>query len=228
MSNIINTHLLSKQQIAKDTWLFTFEKKHTKHTAGQYTTMYLGNDNRDFTIASSPREEKTFSIITKKGISNFKKKLFSLRIGSALQMEQPAGGFVLPEDTKTAYVFLAGGIGMTPFLSMISFFHEKKYTMPLTLFVSFSKKEQMIFYDMLQKIQQENPFIRIIYTLSQDIWDKETGRISENLIKKYISDIHSVEYLIAGGEKMVEDTEKMLLDMGIEESKIRIDIFTGY
>src|SRR5579872_4827051 len=151
MSNLIKTRLLSKGEIAQDTWLFTFEKKYTEHKPGQYTTIFLGDDNRDFTIASSPLE-KTFSIVTKKGISDFKKKLFALPVGKEIKMQLPSGGFVLPENSVRRHVLLAGGIGMNPFHSMITYVDEKKLSIPLTLIVSFSRRSDMVFYDTLQKI----------------------------------------------------------------------------
>lgn len=224
----ITAKLLKKQQIAENTWMLTFEKKYTMHKAGQYTTIFLGRDNRDFTIASSPLNKTSFSLITKKGITEFKKKLFTLPIGGKIQMLPPAGGFVLPENSTIPHVLLAGGIGMNPFYSMVQYVYEKKLAIPLTLIVSFSKKEDIIFYSELQKIQKENPQIKIIHTLSQDTWESETGRISQELIKKYISDVQDAAYMIAGSEKMVEDTQDVLLQMGIDQSKIRIDIFTGY
>jgi ferredoxin-NADP reductase len=70
--------------------------------------------------------------------------------------------------------------------------------------------------------------MKIIYTLSQDIWENDKGRISQEHIKKYVNNLGNKSFMIAGSEKMVENTEELLLSMGIDSSKIRIDIFTGY
>ncbi len=271
MDQMLQVKFIEKIQLTTDTWQFVFEKpKAFSFQAGQYTTLFLGNDNRDFTICVYPKNKNYFSIVTrsvhsgqaKKDISEFKKNLFALPRGSAISFKKPSGGFTL-HINKTPKVFLAGGIGITVFYTIIQTIVEKKITIPVTLFVSFSKMSHMIFYDELQDIQRKNKNIQIIYTLSQEpprhsgkfvrthpeshsnrstrlsarfpeaaltSQDDsfETGRISEELIKKYVTDFKKVEYMIAGGEKMVEDTEKLVLNMKVPEENIRIDIFTGY
>lgn len=223
--DIYNIRLLQKEMLAEKTWIFTFEKPFN-FTAGQYVTMLVDTESRDFTIASSPWEN-TFSIVTKSGISLFKKKLFSLALDSFILVKHPAGGFTIT-DKSTHYVFLAGGIGITPFYSMISDIHKKGLRIPLTLLASFSQKRDIIFYKELKKIEKENAYLKSVFTLSDDTWNGEVGRISKNLISKHIQEFKSKKYLIAGSEKMVEDSQQILVDMGVDESHIRIDIFTGY
>lgn len=225
---MLRVTFLRKEKIADDTWQFFFTKPHGfDFKAGQYTTVFVGEDNRDFTICANPTNKETFSIVTKPGISTFKKTLFSLPITSEISMKEPSGGFVLYNE-DTPKVFLAGGIGLTPFYSMITYVSAKKINTPITLLVSFSKKSNFIFYDELVSIARENSNIKIIYTVSKDTWENEMGRISEELIKKYVLDLHTPEFFVAGGVEMVEDTEELLLHMGVAEKKIRIDIFTGY
>ncbi|HYK08622.1 MAG TPA: FAD-dependent oxidoreductase [Candidatus Eisenbacteria bacterium] len=229
MQDTISVSFLGKEKIAKDTWRFLFQKDaNFMYQAGQYVSVFLGEDTRDFTIASSPLEKDKFFLVTKNGKSAFKKNLFALSAGSKVAMKSPTGGFILREENTTPLVFLSGGIGITAFHSMITYAHAKGLTFPITLIASFSKREYMIFQEELEKIDAENPLIKIIYTLSQDNWESEKGRISDAHIKKYVRDMHNKIYMITGGEKMVENTEELLLSMGIDSSKIRIDIFTGY
>lgn len=229
MSDLLKVQLIKKEKIGKDTWSFSFKKiKEFLFLPGQYVSIFFGNDTRDFTIASSPLQKDEFFIVTKEGISEFKNQFFSVPPGSIITLKSPSGGFVLDEKDIAPHVFLAGGIGMTPFYSMITYGNEKKLNTPMTLLVSFSKKEDVIFYNQLKDIAEKNPLINIQYSLSQDTWDGERGRISEKLIQKYVPKIRETKYLIAGGEKMVEDTEELLLKMGIDPKNIRIDIFTGY
>lgn len=217
-----------KSELARDTWQFLFKRsKGFLCKAGQYTTLFLGKDNRDFTICTYPSNTDYFSIVTKRGISEFKKKLFLLNPGSKIEMNNPAGGFVLSSNALPK-VFLAGGIGITVFYTIIHDILFQKITTPVTLLVSFSKKEDIIFYDELQDIQKKNKNIKIVYTLSQEKWDGEEGRISEKLVKKYVPSFLNAEFMIAGGEQMVYDTEELLLNMKVPQEKIRMDIFTGY
>lgn len=229
MQDVIQVTFLKKEKIAKDTWKFFFNKNEVfQQKPGQYISIFMGQDSRDFTVASSPLEEDVFFLVTKNGKSTFKKNLFALSTGSPVMIKPPAGGFVLDEENTTPLVFLSGGIGITPFYSMITYAFEKKLPIPITLIASFSKKEYIIFSEELEKIDIHNPLIKIIYTLSQDNWENEKGRVSSTHIKKYIREIHNKVYMVAGGENMVENTEELLLSMGIDSSKIRIDIFTGY
>lgn len=218
--------LLKKREIAAKTWQFIFARpKNFLFEAGQYTTIFLDKENRDFTICADSYNKDKFSIVTKLGISEFKKKLFHLPLNSKISMSKPSGGFILRKN-KAPKVFLAGGIGVTVFYSIIS--SHVKTQMPLTLLASFSKKEDVIFQKELEKIQKENKNITIVYSLSQDSWEGESGRISEKLIQKYVPNFQKSEFMIAGGEKMVEDSEEMLLKMNIPQENVRIDIFTGY
>lgn len=224
---MLSTKFVKKEKIANNTWQFWFDRPTSFiFDAGQYTTLFLGKENRDFTICADTGNEKYFSIVTKPGISEFKKDLFTLLPNSKISLQEPAGGFVLRKKNAMPKVFLAGGIGITPFYSMIC--SHKKIATRVTLIASFSKKKNICFEKDLEKIAKENKNIRIIYTISQEKWNGEEGRISETIIKKYVPNFHDVEFMIAGGEQMVYDTEDLLHSMKVKEEKIRIDIFTGY
>src|SRR5260221_5442694 len=158
MSDLISVVFLKKEKIAKDTWKFSFKRdKNFLFSPGQYGSMFFGEDSRDFTIASSPLEKDVFFFVTKNGRSVFKQKLFALSAGSAVVVAKPAGGFTLREDSTAPLVFLAGGIGITPFYSMITYAHAVGLKIQITLIASFSKKEYIIFYEELKKIEKENP-----------------------------------------------------------------------
>lgn len=218
--------LQGKKEIAANTWQFIFAKpKNFLFDAGQYTTIFLNNESRDFTICADANNNYVFSIVTKTGVSAFKKNLFTLPKGSKILISKPSGGFTIRKN-KVPKVFLAGGIGLTVFYSIVC--SNMKTLIPLTLLASFSKKEDVIFRKELEIIQKNNKNITVTYTLSQDVWKGEVGRVSKKLIQKYVPNFQKVEYMIAGGEKMVEDSEAMLLKMGVSQEKIRVDIFTGY
>lgn len=235
--NILQAELVDKKEIAKDTWQFVFRRpKNFSFLPGQYTTMFFGTDNRDFTIASNPLDTKHFFIVThskylgqgKKEVSSFKKKLFNAKLHTKITFKKPSGGFTFNEKDTTEHILLAGGIGVNVFYSMITYAHGKKLKNPLNLFVSFSKRQNIIFQEELEKIVKTNKHIQVIYSLSQDEWEGEKGRITTQLIQKYVPHFKKVKYLIAGGEGMVEDMQDILLKSGVKEENIRIDIFTGY
>ncbi len=236
---------IKKEQIAKETYSFYFDKTKNPDYSfkpGQYTRVTLPITPTDdkgsfryFTTCSSPLEN--YLLISTKisddatKVSDFKKYFSNLQVGQKVQFFGPMGGFLLPEEDLTPRVLLAGGIGITPFHSMLTFAAKKQLQMPLTLFVSFSTVAELIFLEELQKCKQQNQNINVIYTISHpenSSWQGETGRISEELIKKYVQDLSKPIFMVAGPPPMVDGTVEMLQKIGIEEEKIKVDHFTGY
>jgi len=162
--------------------------------------------------------------------SSFKKKLLGLKMGDMVKFFGPMGGFILNEEEKNPRVFLAGGIGITPFHSMITYAYSKNLSIPITLIVSFSSVEDLAFHEELSNIAKENSYIKTIYTITHPNvqWKGETGRISEGLIKKYVQDIFKPQYFIVGPPAMVAAIEEVVRNMGAVNEKIFIENFTGY
>lgn len=235
-SKKISLPFIKKEKIAQDTFLFYFDRSNSEFNflPGQYIRIIFPSlsryDSRFFTISSSPLEKEYLIIATKIGTSEFKQSLFSLQPGTDVSFFGPNGGIFLDEKETSERVFLAGGLGIVPFYSMITYAAEKKLTIPMTLFVSFSYVEDMMYFDALQTIAEKFPNINIIYTITKpnDSWEGETGRISEKLLRKYISDITNPVYSIVGFPEMVTDTEELLENMGVNINKIKIEPFTGY
>lgn len=244
---------LKKEQVAKDTYSFYFDRSSlsTDFTAGQYIRMILPHENSDdrgdrryFTIASSPLQKDiqmhTTKIIEKR--SSLKNHLFQLQPGEIVNFFGPMGNFVLPETDERPVVFLAGGIGITPFHSMILYANAIKRQVPITLFVSFSTVEEVIFFEELQNVAAENSLLKPIYTVthledpeqslraeeSQVSWGGETGRISSEMIKKYVSDIMKPVYYLSGPPAMVEAMKAIVSEMQIPPEQIKEEKFTGY
>jgi len=233
---------IKKEKVAKDTYSFYFNpaERGFSFLPGQYVRMTLNIKNpdnrgssRSFTIASSPLEKQHIMITTKIIQSSFKKRFMELEPQELVKFFGPIGAFVLNEEEKNPRVFLAGGIGITPFHSMITYAHVKKLSIPITLFVSFSTKEDIIFYNELTAISREMPNIKIVYTIShpessKTKWMGEVGRISEELVKKYVQDIFKPQYFIVGPPAMVAGIEEVVSNMGAANERIFIENFTGY
>lgn len=236
--------LKKKEKVAKDTYSFYFDRvkrgfasKQFDFLPGQYVRMTLDIKNpddrgtsRSFTIASSTLDNDHIMITTRIIKSSFKKRMVELVPGEKVKFFGPIGGFFLDEKDKDSRVFLAGGIGITPFHSMIIYAFTKKLTIPLTLIVSFSRVEDMFFYDELSNISKENPLIKIVYVITHpdEKWKGETGRISGDLIKKYVPNILDPKYFIVGPSAMVAAMEEVVKNMGAPNEKIFIENFTGY
>lgn len=233
---------IKKEQVAKDAYSFYFDRpaKAWDFVAGQYMRLTLPVTNPDqrgnsrlFSISSSPLEKDYIMVTTRIIQSAFKKTLFSLTPQAKVLVFGPLGKFVLDENDLTPRIFLAGGIGITPFHSILTYVAAKKLTIPITIFASFSTAEDLIFYNELTTIANQIPSIKIVYTItnlenSQIPWIGETGRISESLIKKYVSDPSVPSYYIAGPPTMVAAMEQLVKDMGVQIEKIRKENFVGY
>lgn len=233
---------IKKEQLTKDAYSFYFDSVRCgfDFLPGQYIRMTLNIKNPDnrgnsrfFTIASSPLEKEHIMITTRIIESSFKQKLLTLKGGDMVKFYGQMGGFVLDENKKESRIFLAGGIGITPFHSMIIYAQVKKLSIPITLLVSFSTVEDMVFRDELEDIVNKNPHIKVIYTVTQSEksrieWKGEIGRISEDLIKKYVSNILDPQYFIVGPPAMVAAIEEVVRNMGVSPEKIFIENFTGY
>lgn len=187
---------------------------------GQYLDIELpvndpNGNTRAFTISSSPTED-FLMISPKKGISPFKKFMEKLQAGQAISTSHPAGTFTL--DDKEPAVFIAGGIGITPFRSIIKYALDQKLKTPITLIYS-NSDENFLFKKKLESWQRKLPSLKIIY--------HNTSKLEGFYLDSRLLTLDSIFYL-AGPPKMVDDFEKMFLNFGIDETSIRTDRFDGY
>jgi ferredoxin-NADP reductase len=187
---------------------------------------------RHLSIASSPQEHKLL-FATKISTSAFKKTLKEMPAGSQLEIENPLGFFILPEDASVPLVFLAGGIGITPFRSMIRYAADVPTGHTIILFYSNQIPEEAIFLQELQRISEMHRNIVIVATMtrmerSSEKWDGLTGRISPSVIRDNYSGWRNARYYIAGPPKMTDSMKEILVEMEISSEQIHTEKFTGY
>ncbi len=208
--------VLEKKTETKDVFSLVFEKPASfSFYPGQYLDYELNGDTRAFTISASPTD-KFLMLTTKKGQSEFKKALAKLKPGDEIKTSHPAGTFILDENSPA--VLIAGGIGITPFRSMIKYAHDQKLSTPVTLLYSNSDKD-FVFKQELEKWKQGLENLIIVYHNSSQ---------SSHLTKLPSTTYHLPIYYLAGPPKMVDSFEKILLDQGVDKTNIRYDQFDGY
>lgn len=231
--------LKQKNEIAPTIWEFLFEPvRPFQYIAGQFLEWNLPHKNADsrgtrryFTISSSPSEKDillTVKIPDKP--STFKSALKNLPIGESVYATSLEGDFTEPKDVKNHYVFIAGGIGITPFRSIIMHLLKQKTRISLTLFYSAHSPEEFVFKDIFDKAEKEIG-LKTIYVLSDNPpqnWQGETGHIDDVMIKRHVSNEKQTVYYMSGPQPMVVAYEKTLSDMGISKSHIKTDYFPGY
>lgn len=221
--------LIDKKQLTESVKTFVFDTPEpAKWRPGQYMHYVLDHPNVDdrknerwFTI-SNPPYAKHPSITTRlageKG-SSFKKALDNLPIGGEIEADNVKGDFVIDDPAKQ-YIFIAGGIGITPFYSMLLQMAHDKQPINVDLMYA-SRDDDIVFGDELQKIASHNPNFRI---------HKFVGpkKITEEDIEAVASKLDDPQYYVSGPWPMVDAYDKLLKSMGITDAKIHNDDFPGY
>ena len=233
--------LVSRHEVAERTSEFRFAKpSNWTFKAGQYLDMTLldppetdteGN-TRTFSIASSPGEE-TLMVATRMRNTAFKRVLNTMTLGTAVKIEGPSGNLTLHNNVKRAAVFLAGGIGITPFRSIVFRAAEEKLPHRIFLFYSNRRPEDAPFLDELKSLGKDNPNYTLIATMtemakSHRSWNGETGQIDKEMLARYLKDAVSPIYYVAGPPEMVKGLLTMINEAGVDEDDIRSEEFAGY
>ena len=239
--NKYSVKLKQRREVAEGTMAFHLEKPNGfQFTAGQYINVTLidppetdaeGN-SRSFSIASAPFEEDLL-FATRMRDTAFKRVFKTLKLESEVRISGPFGSFTLHTDASRPAVFLVGGIGITPFRSMILQAAKSKPGHRLYLFYSNRRPEDAAFLDELQKIQQENPNYKFVGTMTQMQksrmpWQGETGFITWHMLTTWIKDFTGSIYYSAGPPGMVAAMRQMLTANGVIDDDIRTEEFTGY
>jgi len=189
-------------------------------------------NSRSFSLVSAPYETELV-IATRMRDTAFKRVLKSAVPGARVRIDGPGGVMVLHEDAARPAVFLAGGIGVTPFLSMAR--HAAKDRLPhrIILFYSNRRPEDAAFLDELRALERSNPNYRLIATMaeaekSSRPWDGETGFIRRDMLERYLNDLKGPVYYCAGPPGMTTAMQSMLAGLGVAEGDTRSEEFYGY
>jgi len=199
------------------------------YVPGQYVKIKpnLANGRgKAYTISSISSEE--FVCITVKRKGEVSSALSDFKIGDKLMFDGPHGHFYPEEDSKEI-VMISGGIGITPFYSIIKSRFESQKRTKITLFYSNKTFKQMTFFEELNKLSEINPSFKIVYCLTgenaKNSMAQEYSRIDENIIKKYVSSLEDKHYYVCGPIGFVEDMRKLLLKIEILEVNIFTETF---
>jgi ferredoxin-NADP reductase/Na+-translocating ferredoxin:NAD+ oxidoreductase RnfD subunit len=232
--------LRQKVQISPDVVEFIFTPPaRFNFNPGQYMEWTLGLEDPDsrgnrryFTLASSPTERDIrLGIKFYQNSSAFKKAMLALDRNQEIIASQLAGDFSLTENPSERCVFIAGGIGITPFRSMLKYLLDSHKRRPITLFYTNRTPADIVYRDILDRAQRELG-IRIIYSVtdpSSQVTDRaiNVGRITPEWIKKLVPGYQQATYYISGSTGMVISFQTMLRRLGIKDHQIKVDYFAG-
>jgi ferredoxin-NADP reductase len=207
--------------------------KPVSYTAGQFIEMYLPHKEADgrgqkhwFTLSSSPTEA-LIAVTTKFALpgSTFKQALQKLKLGDSVQISEPMGDFVLPKDKTIPLVFVAGGIGATPFRSMVKWLVDTKETRDIQVILAANTAQEVVFKDIFEAYALK-PIL--VISSPPKVWTGMAGRLSGERIVALSGGTAGKRIYISGPEPMVEALDKELLALGLAKTQLVGDFFPGY
>lgn len=220
--------------ITKDILALTITKPNNYNfLAGQYTVLTIPakeketkneNFSRYFSIANSPNENELYFVL-RTGESEYKKSLKNIPTNSHVLIDKAAGKIILPNNNKDPIVLLAGGIGITPFRSIILDLLSKNPSYPIYLFSSNKKEEEAIFDKEFRTISKKMSNLYYHLTLTQTA---PHTRITSSLIKKYVSEYKNAKYFIVGSHRFIQGMNNCLEELSVNKSSRYIEVFCGY
>jgi ferredoxin-NADP reductase len=172
-------------------------------------------------------------IATRMRDTAFKRVLRKLPIGLKVRIDGPTGSFLLHRKAEKPAIFLAGGIGITPFLSIVRQATHEKLPHQMYLFYSNRRPEDTPFLDLLSETAKQNQNLHFIPTMtgigkSHREWNGETGSINKDMLAKHLPAMQGGIYYIAGPPAMVGALRSMLIDAAVDEDDVRWEDFSGY
>lgn len=229
----VTLDLITEETPAISTFYFKPDQT-VRFVAGQFIELSVPHDFPDdrgikrwFTLSSSPTE-KLLSITTRftSDISStFKDALRGLKPGTQLDMAEPMGDFVLPKSTSRPLIFVAGGIGVTPFHSMLSWLAATGEHRPISMLYGVRVEEDIIFQDTFVRAHQH---VTIVASQPSAAWGGERGQLNADIIVDLEKPSADSLIYLSGPEPMIESLASQLNAKGIKKDQIVTDFFPGY
>lgn len=212
--------LISAEQVASGTMLFRFEKPAGfTYRAGQSIDLTIPAGTHAFSLVSAPHED-WIGLATRMRGSDFKNALQALEPGDSATVEGPFGSFFLHQAAERAAVFLVGGIGVTPFYSMIK--DATHRSLPHTIYMVYANRTRADapFVKELESLGAEhhNFKLKLVYGVHVDApMVRDFAPVGQNSI-----------YYMAGPQGMVSAMRSLIGGLGVSDDDVRFEEFTGY
>ncbi|HZK76798.1 MAG TPA: FAD-dependent oxidoreductase [Candidatus Kapabacteria bacterium] len=249
--------ILNSNEIARGTNVFHLSKPEGfEYEPGQTIDLTLLDPKemdaegpvRTFSLVSAPHEPELM-FATRMRDTSFKRALKNAQPGMELAWDGPYGSFIMHRNAAKPAVFLAGGIGITPFMSMVKHADHQKLPHQIYLFHSNHTPEDSPFLSDLTEFEKQNPQFHYIPTMTDldseanspsyeakrnrrglggGSWSGERGFVDKPMIERHVSDLSTPIYYMAGPAGFVTAMRKMLVEAKVDEDSIRFEEFPGY
>ena len=226
------------REVAKGTLLALFEvEDYPEYRPGAYFWVELPDRGhadekglrRHISLVTSPTERPLVGLATRLRDSAFKRTLAELEVGDEVEVEEPKGSFLLPEDTSAAYVFVAGGIGITVFRSMLRYIADDRLPYRVTLVYSNRDSESAAFLDELEELEQRIEGLQVVLTMTEEKgWEGESRRIDAAMLRDHVGELGDKQFLVAGPPAMTDAVVDALQAAGVPEASVLAGKFSGY
>lgn len=230
MSQVHHTTIIGRKRVAENTLEVSVKRPpEFSFKPGQYIQFgvpellysdYSG-PSRQFSIASSPLDREKISVVFRESDSGFKQTLKELPMGAPMIIEGPHGFYTLPEKSERPFILVAGGIGITPYLSMARFFEKKGLNFQVRLLYGNRNEESAAYLRELLSIADrvKNFSVRSVF-----------GPIDKEFIIKNVgtNNLQHFTWYIAGPPAMTSSVRNTLSDLGVDSGEIYVEEFTGY
>jgi ferredoxin-NADP reductase len=203
------------------------------YKAGQFLFITLKSGGKElskhFSFSSSPTEKNHIEFTKKLSDSDFSAALKALKKGDWARIDAPYGKFTF-EGEHEKIGLLGGGIGITPFMGICKYCTDMHLDTKVTLLYGNRTEEDIAFRKELEALQEQNDNLKVVFTLNEADggWKGATGFITADMIKKEIPDYKETEFYTCGPPAMVEIMEKLIQSLGLPETQLKREYFTGY
>ncbi len=197
---------------------------------GQFIMATVHNEqgiaSRAYSICSGPFEPNLMLTFRLAPDGQLTPHLYSLKAGDSLDIKGPYGAFLLDEARLDNVVLIAGGVGITPMRSYISYLAEKKISSSVKLIYGAKDAEHILFRDEFEALQAKNPNFHAYYTVEEDPkneWKWHRGFISLDFIKECVGDVTKPVYYLCGPPIMVQAIAETLEKAGVPHANIKME-----
>jgi len=238
---VYSCRLLQRDRVAHQTLAIRVERPSGfTFRPGQYVDLTIVNEAdrdalgpvRSLSIASTPRDEYLEFVVRLRDTA-FKRNLANLAIGSALFVEGPFDDLGFKQENNRELVFLAGGVGVGPFMSVLRTARATGTALTATLFYSNRRPEDAAYLAELWRMEKEISGFRLVATMtrmpeSSQTWSGETGRLDLAFLKRYVRSWVGPAYYLVGSPGFISQLRSALFSVGVQDSDIGLEMYAGY